>query len=149
MNQANQPKINQEELRRQLTRVSQELEQFNVHRQNRINQLTALSSYLETLKAAKDTISELQRREPGEKIMFPLTSLFFVPLLTSEETTEEILINLRSGIFKKGNISSAEAYLDKEIKSVSESVQSLQKDIDKTNQEIRQRENFLAQFYMR
>ena len=143
----NQDQVQQEQLRRQIDQISRELNQLNSQIQYVNQQLSLITNYHQDISSALRSINEIKTKKVGEKILIPISSKLFVPVSLLEESTSELLINIGSSIFRKGNLVIASEKLEKELEQSKKVIEALRKDYSKLETEITNRETFLSQFY--
>ncbi|MHA1990467.1 MAG: prefoldin subunit alpha [Candidatus Hodarchaeales archaeon] len=138
---------NQEQLRQQVAQVSEELNQLNAQFQYVGQQLSIITNYHQDISMAFSSLKEIKDKSPGEKILVPLSSRIFLPVILSEESSSSLLINVGSNVLKKGEISEGIKKLELELNQSKKAIQSLQEEYTKLEREIANRESFLSQFY--
>ena len=132
---------NQEQLRQQ---VAAELNQLNSQFQYVSQQLSLITNYYQDLSSAFTSLKEIKTKKTGEKILIPLSSRIFLPVLLSEESSEELLVNIGSNILKKGNINEGIRKLESELTSSKKALETLQTEYAKIQGMIEERESFLS-----
>jgi prefoldin alpha subunit len=138
---------NQEQLRKQVAQVSEELNQLNAQFQYINQQLSIINNYHQDISMAFSSLKEIKDKNSGERILIPLSSRIFLPVILSDESSSSLLINLGSNILKKGEISEGLKKLEIELDQSKKAIQSLQEEYTKLEREIANRESFLSQFY--
>jgi prefoldin alpha subunit len=138
---------NQEQIRKQVAQISEELNQLNTQFQYINQQLTIISNYHQDISSAYTSLKEMKSRKVGEKILFPLSSRIFLPVQLSEESSTGLLVNIGSNILKKGTIDDGINKLELELENSKKALEALQTEYSKLEREISNRESYLSQFY--
>lgn len=133
--------VNQDQLRQQ---VAAELNQLNSQFQYLSQQLSLITNYYQDLSSAFTSLKEIKTKKVGEKILIPLSSRIFLPVLLSEESSAELLVNIGSNILKKGNINVGIQKLESELESSKKALETLQTEYAKIQGMIEERESFLS-----
>lgn len=139
--------IDQEKLQGAINQISAELERFQSQNQFLSNQFSLISSLYQELLASLESLKEIDTKSAGEKVLIPLGPRLFLNFTLTEETKSEILVNLSSGIYKKGNNKTAVETLNNYIIQAKSTLDKLQEEIARIEQEIAKREDLLNQIY--
>ena len=139
--------IDQEKLQGAINQISAELERFQSQNQYLSNQFSLISTLYQELLASLESLKEIETKNAGEKVLIPLGSRLFLNVALTEETRSEILVNLGSGIYKKSNNTTAVEALNTYIAQTKSTLEKLQDEITRIEQEIARREDLLNQIY--
>ena len=139
--------ISEEQLRKQIYQVSEELNQLNTQFQYISQQLNLINSIHQDMNSTLNSLKELGKRKAGEKILIPMSSRIFLPVKITEETISDIFINLGSNIVKKGDVNAGIEHLEQKLTQTKKALESLQTEYSNLEREITARENYLSQYY--
>lgn len=140
-------KYSEEQIRKQIYQVSEELNQLNTQFQYISQQINLINSIHQDMNSTLKSLKELGKRKVGEKILIPMSSRIFLPVMITEETISDIFINLGSNIVKKGDVTDGIEHLEHKLEQTKKAMESLQGEYSNLEREITARENFLSQYY--